>query len=75
MPNSDTSVSGHYFHFIVTSSTLYDCSILLKFACTLYECKKEIAKFKRCPKMSNFRQKIEFEYAKSNLLLFFLVFK
>ena len=37
LPNSDTSVFGHYFHFMVTNSTFHDYFRLLKVIDIMYD--------------------------------------
>ena len=37
LPNSDTSIIGHYFHFMVTNSTFHDYIRLLKVVDIMYD--------------------------------------
>ena len=37
LPNSDSSVFGHYFHFMVTNSTFHDYFKLLKVIDIMYD--------------------------------------
>ena len=42
MPNSDTFVIDHYFHFMITNSTFHDYFRLLKVVHNIYECENQI---------------------------------
>ena len=42
LPNSDTSVFGHYFHFMITNSTFHDYFRLQKVVDNIYECENQI---------------------------------
>ena len=42
LPNSDTFVIDHYFHFLITNSTFHDYFRLLKVVDNIYECENQI---------------------------------
>ena len=42
LPNSDTFVIDHYFHFLITNSTFRDYFRLLKVVDNVYECENQI---------------------------------
>ena len=42
LPNSDTFVIDHYFHFLITNSTFHDYFRLLKVFDNIYECENQI---------------------------------
>ena len=42
LPNSDTCVIDHYFHFLITNSTFHDYFRPLKVVVNIYECENQI---------------------------------
>ena len=57
LPNSNTFVFDHYFHFMVTNSTFYDYSRLLKVVDIIFKCKNQIFRVSYGQKWPNLAKK------------------